>query len=80
MCVCVRACACASVCKCVCGSGEYVGERALEAEQVALRTSKLKYTIPDACAGDVAKVTYWESMTCKTESTFQGVTVFSLSR
>lgn len=40
---------------------------------MALRTSRMKYTEPDVHTGDVVKVSYWESMICKTESSFQGV-------
>ena len=44
----------------------------LEAEQLALRLSKLKYTLPEMQPGDVVKATYYESLTTRQENQFQG--------
>ena len=45
----------------------------LEQEQVALRSARRKYELPEINSGDVVKVTYYESLTDKTESSFQGI-------
>ena len=45
----------------------------LEQEQVALRSARRKYELPEINSGDVVKVTYYESLTDKAESSFQGI-------
>ena len=45
----------------------------LEQEQVELRTSRAKYTMPALESGDIAKVTYYDNMTDKKEASFQGI-------
>merc|ERR1740130_954985 len=47
----------------------------LEAEQVEKRMAKTKYDMQPLEPGDIVKVTYYESLTSKTESTFQGIII-----
>lgn len=47
----------------------------MEKEQIEKRRARTKYELQSIETGDILKVTYYESMTSKTEASFQGIVI-----